>query len=65
MEAMKPRGSEGRLLALELGVIIPTLVGGTFLVLTHLDQFRAHLSWRAIAVAFVALIPLPAWRGIQ
>ena len=62
---MKPRGSEGRLLALELGVIIPTLAGATFLVLAHLDQFRAHLIWWAIAVAVVELIPVPAWRGIH
>jgi hypothetical protein len=62
---MKPHGSEGRLLALELGVIIPTLAGATFLVLTHLDQFRAHLIWWAIAVAVVELIPVPAWRGIH
>jgi signal transduction histidine kinase len=61
---MKPH-SEGRLLALELGVIIPTLVGGGFLVLTHLDEFQAHLIWWAIAVAVVELIPVPAWRGIH
>jgi signal transduction histidine kinase len=66
---MRGHGSERRLLALELSVIIPTVVGGALLLAAHPDQFHLKLilelvGW-AIAVSVVELIPVPAWRGIH
>jgi signal transduction histidine kinase len=57
--------SEGRLLALELGVIVPTIVGGAYLIATRADQLHPGLLLWVAAVAFVELIPVPAWRGIH
>jgi signal transduction histidine kinase len=57
--------SEKRLLALELGVITPTIVGGALLVANHPDEFQLQLIWWALAVSVVELIPVPAWRGIH
>jgi signal transduction histidine kinase len=54
---------------LELAVILPTVVGGVFLVLRDLDTFTwkrvgVLVLWAA-AVSLVELIPVPAWRGIH
>ena len=57
--------SEKRLLALELGVIMPTVLGGAILVATHPNEFQLQLIWWALAVSVVELIPVPAWRGIH
>jgi signal transduction histidine kinase len=57
--------SERRLLALELAVILPTLVGGVLLVRAEMDKFTWVLVLWAAAVSVVELIPVPAWRGIH
>jgi signal transduction histidine kinase len=57
--------SERRLLALELGVITPTVLGGALLVGSHPHEFDFELIWWALAVSLVELIPVPAWRGIH
>jgi signal transduction histidine kinase len=62
---MTAMSSERRLLALELGVITPTVIGGAFLVANHPDEFQLQLIWWALAVSIVELIPVPAWRGIH
>ncbi|MGH9194744.1 MAG: sensor histidine kinase, partial [Acidimicrobiia bacterium] len=66
---MSGRASERRLLALELAVIVPTLVGGALLVLADLETFTWDLVGQlllwAAAVSLVELIPVPAWRGIH
>ena len=54
---------------MELAVILPTVVGGVFLVLRDLDTFTWErvgvlVLWAA-AVSLVELIPVPAWRGIH
>ena len=69
MATVSRRNSERRLLALELIVIVPTLVGGTLLVFNNLDSFMwpvigELLIW-AGAVTLVELIPVPAWRGVH
>jgi signal transduction histidine kinase len=58
-------GSERRLLALEVVVIVPTLVVGAVLIVTHPEDFQALLILWAVAVALVELVPVPAWRGIH
>src|SRR5918994_3935195 len=65
MSGMTSLSSERRLLALELGVIAPTVVGGAFLIATHAGEFDLELIWWALAVSLVELIPVPAWRGIH
>jgi signal transduction histidine kinase len=69
MALMSARGSERRLLVLELAVIIPTLLGGALLVLSNLDKVSWSLVGQlllwAAAVSLVELIPVPAWRGIH
>jgi signal transduction histidine kinase len=69
MALVSRRTSERRLLVFELAVIVPTLVGGTLLVLADLDSFTwklvGELILWAAAVALVELIPVPAWRGVH
>jgi signal transduction histidine kinase len=69
MAIVSGRGSERRLLALELLVIVPTLLGGVLLVLTHLEEFSPTQLWKlalwAVAVSLVELVPVPAWRGVH
>ena len=62
---MVTRTSERRLLALEVVVIVPTVVGGLVLILTHHQKFEPLLILWAVAVALVELVPVPAWRGIH
>jgi signal transduction histidine kinase len=64
-DGMTTTSSERRLLALELGVITPTVVGGGLLVASHTGEFDLELIWWALAVSLVELIPVPAWRGIH
>jgi signal transduction histidine kinase len=69
MSLVRRKGSERRLLAFEIAVILPTVVGGTLLVLGEIDTFTWHrvgqlVLWAA-AVSLVELIPVPAWRGIH
>jgi signal transduction histidine kinase len=69
MSLVSRRASERRLLVLELAVILPTLVGGVFLVRADIDMFTwklvGELVLWAAAVSLVELIPVPAWRGIH
>jgi signal transduction histidine kinase len=69
MAPVSRRTSERRLLVFELVVIVPTLVGGTLLVLADLDSFPwrvvGELVLWAAAVSLVELIPVPAWRGVH
>jgi hypothetical protein len=69
MSLVSGRASERRLLALELAVILPTLVGGVLLVLANSETFTwdrvGQLVLWAAAVSLVELIPVPAWRGIH
>jgi signal transduction histidine kinase len=69
MALVSARGSERRLLVLELAVILPTLLGGLLLVLLNLDEVSwtlvGQLALWAAAVSLVELIPVPAWRGIH
>jgi signal transduction histidine kinase len=58
-------GSERRLLALEVAVIVPTLVVGALLIVTRPEDFDPLLILWAISVALVELVPVPAWRGIH
>ncbi len=69
MSLVSVRASERRLLALELAVILPTVVGGIYLVQRDIDSFTwkrvgVLVLWAA-AVSLVELIPVPAWRGIH
>jgi signal transduction histidine kinase len=69
MSLVRRRGSERRLLILELAVILPTLIGGVLLVLANRDTFTwervGQLVLWAAAVSLVELIPVPAWRGVH
>lgn len=69
MSLVRRRGSERKLLILELGVILPTLAGGVVLVLADRDAFTwdrvGQLVLWAAAVSLVELIPVPAWRGVH
>ncbi len=54
------------LLAFELLVILPTLVGGILLVLLDKQgDFQVDLALWALLVAGVELLPVPAWRGLH
>ena len=69
MSLVSGRASERRLLVFEIAVILPTVVGGSLLVLADIDTFTWHrvgvlVLWAA-AVSLVELIPVPAWRGIH
>lgn len=63
-------GGPSRLyVAFQLGVIIPTLVGGTIILLREPQQLSApsplHLLAWVVIVAVVELLPVPVWRGLQ
>jgi signal transduction histidine kinase len=54
-----------KVVAFELLVIVPTLLGGGFLIAQDPDAFRdwALLFW-AVLIGLVELLPVPAWRGL-
>jgi signal transduction histidine kinase len=62
---MGSRAPERQLLALEIAVIVPTIVGGLFLIASSPDEFEPVLIMWALGVAVVELIPVPAWRGVH
>jgi signal transduction histidine kinase len=46
-------------------VIVPTLGSLAFLAVRQADALRPELIYWAVIVAFVELLPVPAWRGLQ
>jgi signal transduction histidine kinase len=62
---MRSPGPERQLLALEIAVIVPTVVGGVFLISSNPGEFEPVLILWALGVAVVELIPVPAWRGVH
>ncbi len=58
------------LLVFELAIIIPTLVSLVVLQLNSLDSLNSNpLDWQlplwVLLIAFVELLPVPAWRGVH
>jgi signal transduction histidine kinase len=53
------------LIGFELGVVLPTLVGGVILAIRDSTMFTAELLIWAVLVAGTDLLPVPAWRGLQ
>jgi signal transduction histidine kinase len=62
--AMK-EGRRGAIVAFELGVIVPTIVLGIFLLPGAARAFQVELAMWAVGIALVELLPLPAWRGLS
>jgi signal transduction histidine kinase len=69
-DLQRPVGSTRTLLAFELSVIAPTILGLSFLLWRWLQEPRvlrltgALLVW-TVVIAGVELLPVPAWRGIH
>jgi len=66
VKASEEKSSSNRvLLTFELVVIIPTLVSLALLLARSLDDLEPELILWAVLVAFVELLPVPAWRGLH
>ncbi len=65
-EAEAPRDNRrGYLLAFELLVIVPTLGGLAYLLVSDPGVLTPTLLLWAALIAFVELLPVPAWRGVH
>src|SRR5690349_6877353 len=54
-----------RMAVFQLLVILPTMAGLTFLSLRNPGAFKIELLLWAAVVAFVELLPLRAWKGLE
>jgi signal transduction histidine kinase len=67
MKANPAKVDRRKVVAFELLVIIPTLVGGVALIAHDAAPFRQYwgdlLFWAAL-IGLVELLPVPAWRGL-
>jgi signal transduction histidine kinase len=59
------RRRNAALIGFELGIVLPTLVGGVFLAVRDPTVFKLELLIWAVLVAGTDLLPVPAWRGLQ
>lgn len=64
MKGMPTTVSSRKVIAFELLVIVPTLVGGAILALRDPDAFSPELILWSIGIGLVELLPVPAWRGL-
>jgi len=64
MKGMPATVSARKVIAFELLVIVPTLVGGAILAVRDPDAFSPELILWAIGIGLVELLPVPAWRGL-
>src|SRR5580765_826918 len=53
------------LIGFELGIVLPTLLGGVILVVRNPSALTPELLIWAVLVAGTDLLPIPAWRGLQ
>ena len=63
MDRAKPE-RQGKVIAFELLVILPTLWLGVSLAVRDAAVLRGPLLLWALGIALVELLPLPAWRGL-
>src|SRR5918999_668928 len=65
MKANPGKVDQRKVLAFELLVIVPTLLGGGFLIAQDPAAFRHWLLlfWASL-IGLVELLPVPAWRGL-
>ena len=67
---MKPNPTkvdQRKVVAFELLVIVPTILGGGFLIAhdpAAFSQWRWELLFWAALIGLVELLPVPAWRGL-
>ncbi len=59
------RRRNAALIAFELGIVLPTLAGGLFLVVRDAELFKPELVIWIVLVAVTDLLPVAAWRGLQ
>jgi signal transduction histidine kinase len=59
------RRRNAALIGFELGIVLPTLVGGVILAIRDPSVFTLELLVWAVLVAGTDLLPVPAWRGLQ
>jgi signal transduction histidine kinase len=52
------------LVVVQLGVVIPTIAGATWLVANDPDALHWQLAIWAVILALVEFLPVPAWRGM-
>jgi signal transduction histidine kinase len=67
MKANPARVDQRKVVAFELLVIVPTLVGGGVLIARDPAAFREYwgeLAFWAALIGLVELLPVPAWRGL-
>lgn len=69
MEIAKPAKAASRrhlaFLSFQLGIVLPTLVGGGILVAQRPDDLTIEILFWATLIALVELLPVPAWHGLQ
>ena len=67
MKANPAKVDQRKVVAFELLVIVPTLVGGAILIARDPAAFREYwgelVFWAAL-IGLVELLPVPAWRGL-
>ncbi|MGZ6543926.1 MAG: sensor histidine kinase [Actinomycetota bacterium] len=59
------RRRNAALIGFELGIVLPTLLGGVILVVRDPSALTLELLIWAVLVAGTDLLPVPAWRGLQ
>jgi signal transduction histidine kinase len=67
MKAKPARVDRRKVVAFELLVIVPTVVGGALLIAHDPSAFSRHwpeLIFWAVLIGLVELLPVPAWRGL-
>jgi signal transduction histidine kinase len=67
MKANPAKVDQRKVVAFELLVIVPTLVGGGILIARDPGAFREYwveLVFWAVLIGLVELLPVPAWRGL-